>query len=383
MVKYPKANDFQGAVFLGYWNESDIPIYDVPSMHSLNQLVGYVKHINAGNGTVLYRGQCKLYEHVVPSIMHDLATIKNNKRRMNSAINGILYDAPFRKFFGLKNETIVGWQLFQRLIVEATLQHYGAKTFCVDFVDNHWTALWFGLYEWDGLEARYKIRENTNLGEPNLFIKKSDNMNKKSLPVEPIITDITLDDNKMKELKIASKNAPISYNEIVQRHIDTKYKYALRRWRNECQRIEQYNHGIDMIENTDHLFLFLYVSETNSSNLHGVYFGEKTYTIDLRKALPSTFLRPCAQHGWIVRGKQDDYVFDDNVSCVIRINVDLAKIMLGNGLLLSQDNFFPDETIDQGYHVLLERQKKSRLESKYEKVLPKETITDFGKHTLP
>lgn len=57
--------------------------------------------------------------------------------------------------------------------------------------------------------------------------------------------------------------------------------------------------------------------------------------------------------------------------------------MLGNGLLVSQDNFFPDETIDQGYHVLLERQKKSRLESKYEKVLPKETIADFGKHTLP
>ena len=103
----------------------------------------------------------------------------------------------------------------------------------------------------------------------------------------------------------------------------------------------------------------------------------------VRKALPSTFLRSCAQHGWIVRGKQDDYVFEDNVSCVIRINVDLAKIMLGNGLLLSKDNSLTDETIDQGYHVLLERQKKSRLESKYEKVLPKETIADFGKHTLP
>lgn len=27
------------------------------------------------------------------------------------------------------------------------LQHYGVRTHCQDFVDNHWTALWFALYE--------------------------------------------------------------------------------------------------------------------------------------------------------------------------------------------------------------------------------------------
>ena len=72
MIEYPKATDFQRAIYVGTWGSTPIPIYDVPNMHSLNQLVGYVKHINAGNGTVLYRGQCKLYEHVVPSIKHDL-----------------------------------------------------------------------------------------------------------------------------------------------------------------------------------------------------------------------------------------------------------------------------------------------------------------------
>ena len=55
MVVYPKAADLQRAVFVGTWGDSEIPVYDVPSMHSLNQLVGYVKHINSGNGTVLYR----------------------------------------------------------------------------------------------------------------------------------------------------------------------------------------------------------------------------------------------------------------------------------------------------------------------------------------
>lgn len=47
MIEYPKATDFQKATFLGTWGPSPIPIYDVPSMHALNQLVGYIKHINA------------------------------------------------------------------------------------------------------------------------------------------------------------------------------------------------------------------------------------------------------------------------------------------------------------------------------------------------
>ena len=72
------------------------------------------------------------------------------------------------------------------------------------------------------------------------------------------------------------------------------------------------------------------------------------------------------------------YDFNANVSCVVRVSVDLAKKMLGSGTLLSQDNFFPDETIDQGYNILLERQKDSRLPSKYDKLLPPGMIADFG-----
>ena len=56
----------------------------------------------------------------------------------------------------------------------------------------------------------------------------------------------------------------------------------------------------------------------------------------------------------------------------------MAKEMLGDGKLLTQENFFPDETIDQGYRILLERQENSRAESKYTKLLPPDMITDFG-----
>ena len=138
--------------------------------------------------------------------------------------------------------------------------------------------------------------------------------------------------------------------------------------------------SIDAKENKSHIYLFLYVADTNAPCIHGLYFGSDTYTIDLRKALPSTFLRPCSQHGWIVRGKGVEYNFNDNIVCVVRISVELANRMLGNGILLSQENFFPGAEIDQGYKILLERQKESGIESKYPKIFPKGMIVDFEKN---
>ena len=118
---------------------------------------------------------------------------------------------------------------------------------------------------------------------------------------------------------------------------------------------------------------------TNASCIHGLYYGEDTYTINLRKALPSTFLRPCSQHGWIVKGKDTKYDFNNNIVCVIRLSVDLVNNMLGNGTLLSQDNFFPKASIDQGYRVLLERQTNSGVDSTFPKLFPGGMIVDFEK----
>lgn len=378
MVEYPKANDLQKAKFVGTWGDSLIPIYDVPNMHSLNQLVGYVKHINAGNGTVLYRGQCKLYKRVVPSIMHEPAHKEENDSRLEKTIAAVIEDKPCLKFFGLRNSDVEGWVLYQKLIIEAVLQHYGASTYCVDFVDNHWTALWFGLYELDKKNNKYSIRDNTGRGESDSCIISSEEMRKKAYLPEPTLDTITLDENKIKELQGHAENTSISLDELIRRNIKRKFDGVRRAWERECKKISAYNNAIDAIENADHLFLFLYVADTNVSNLHGVYMGDKTYTIDLRKSLPSTFLRPCSQHGWVVRGKNEDYDFNENISCVVRVNVDLAKAMLGMGELLTQENFFPDETIDQGYNILLERQEDSRLKSKYKKLLPPGMITDFG-----
>ena len=55
-----------------------VPMYQVNSIYALTQIIGYVKYINASYGNVLYRGQCKLYKTIEPSIYHGIeSTFKN------------------------------------------------------------------------------------------------------------------------------------------------------------------------------------------------------------------------------------------------------------------------------------------------------------------
>ena len=87
--------------------------------------------------------------------------------------------------------------------------------------------------------------------------------------------------------------------------------------------------------------MILYVAETEGACVGGMYIGEDTYTVDLRKALPSTFQRPASQHGWVVRTKNRQPVsLDERVIGIIEVSVKNACAWLGDGLLLSESNFF-------------------------------------------
>jgi hypothetical protein len=286
-------------------------------------------------------------------------------------------DDPCLKFLGLKEKDVNGWTMLQELVIEAVLQHYGSKTYCVDFVDNHWTALWFGFNKWNTKTKKYESREDSGRSEFDTGIILSDEMKRKDYPEEPRLDTVELDRERLQELEDDASHGTITLEELIKRNKRAKLKGEFRKWQAECQKVDQYNTELVNLEKRDSLYLFLYVADTNVSNLHGVYIGEHTFTMDLRKVLPSQFLRPCSQHGWIVKGKQEDYDFNANISCVIRVGVNLAKEMLGEGSLLTQENFFPDKTVDQGYRILLERQENSGSETKYEKLLPPDMITVF------
>jgi len=287
-LDYPKATSIDNAIPCGQWGKNNVPIYHLQSATALNQLVGYVKFKNGSNGTVLYRGQGKDYNTLSPSGCRESSIAVSD-----AIISAASSDDSMVNFFQLSDPEISGWEKYKSVIIESALQHYGASTYCMDFVDNHWCALWFGLYKF----------------ENGTYDKRTDN--------------------------------------------------------------------------DGFLYLYMYLADTNGSCIRGMYIGEDTYTVDLRKALPSCFLRPAAQHGWIVRKKErTTCTYDDNVVCVAKIQVSDAAKWLGEGELLSQDNFFPNYDIDQGYRVLLQRQKRSGVlcKNKKEQILPSGTVANYHRY---
>lgn len=383
MLTFPKSKTISGCIYTGTWKKN-IPVYTVFSENGLNQIVGYVKHINAGNGIVLYRGQCKLYESICPSILRESNKSSQDVDNLISTLDKMSNDLGMLKFFDLNTDDIAGWNLFKKLSFESALQHYGAKTYCVDFVDNHWTALWFGLYQFDSgtyIKRQYygDSHENDNIH----FWANSDII--KQIPKEP--EPIKIEDLTSKDLLYANSlsNRSGKSKEFHIKDLLRRKNYAAHdRWLQKCNNIEKDNAEAStkqlILENDmkmAHMYLFLYVADTNQTVYKGIYFGTDSYTIDLRKCLPSTFLRPCAQHGWIVKGKDDSFDFSKRVVCVIRINVPLVSDMLGNGTLTSVANFFPTPEHDYGYSMLLERQKGSGYyrHTKYQPILPEKMIS--------
>ena len=110
--------------------------------------------------------------------------------------------------------------------------------------------------------------------------------------------------------------------------------------------------------------LYLYVlliamPNVEESVIPGIKEFETLIEVDLRKALPSTYVRPHAQHALVV-GKREgklakDYDMASQVVGILRVRLDYASQWLGSGSLLTQDNLFPSPAVDQGYDNLLHR----------------------------
>lgn len=402
--------------FLGYWNHT-VPVYHILSIHGLNQIIGHIKHNNGSEGTVLYRGQAQLYDQLIPSILHEISPkgkddeLKRRKKELEKFIDNIIQDEKMRKALHF-DETVKNREFYKRYVIESMLQHYGVHTRFQDFVDNHWTALWFGLYE---LEKRHVGTIDTKNYYKYIYKRRKGILSKKQqhpksltlkipqyhcLPPKPILEDI-LDKKKYTESwfnaniigyrKVISQFHQIedvnrqqdAFQNFVSRHIkkvDKKNKERLMNYDQKKLTIEKKNKILqqnfieNLISDTAYVYILMYLADTKGEDFRGVYAGTETITIDLRKALPSTFLRPSAQHGWTVRRIGDNSDLSGGVVCVLRIAVDLVDKMLGNGLLVQPENFFPSEKQDFGYNILLQREAISpfdtRSKEKFERYRP-------------
>ena len=261
-----------------------VPIFDVFSFNGLNQVIGYAKYINQDK-KILYRGECRLHDSMRPSINHTISSQRardNANGRINKMIEAALSDKMFSRYIRLSESNVRN-----KYIMESVLQHYGISTHCIDVVDNHWVALWFGQ---------------------NRCIKR-----------------------KM---------------------LNTYFQYQSRK--------KNVYELIDFSKNDEQLYQYIILFATDYSNeSKGIAITDNTITIDLRSVIPSTFLRPHAQHGWIIRknthNPDDNYDLAENVIGIIRIRTDIVAEWLGNGKLLSVENLFPSPAFDQGYEVLLSR----------------------------
>lgn len=120
-----------------------VPIFLVENYYALNKILGYAKYINGDYGTILYRGECSLHNTMLPSIHRGIKSKRahyNANFKLNDLEKHILSDKKIAKVLVAENQPC------RELVIEGLLQHYGIKTHFIDVVDNHWIALWFGLY---------------------------------------------------------------------------------------------------------------------------------------------------------------------------------------------------------------------------------------------
>jgi hypothetical protein len=124
----------------------------------------------------------------------------------------------------------------------------------------------------------------------------------------------------------------------------------------------EYKNVIPRENASDEYFYILLVCSdgiNEDKEVAGLYKGENAYTIDLRKAAPSIFLRPHAQHALLMRSKHLESIEDVDMSKYV---VGIAKIKLEHGLswigisgLTSARSLFPPVNFDNGYGILIEQ----------------------------
>lgn len=270
-----------------------VSIFEAETYHGLTQLLGKAKFVNREYGVVMYRGECKLHDNVLPSLFRGRSNVAGAVADLNTIKNRITKDSKLSNFIKLSNDPRNSNEQ-----LEGLLQHYGVRTRYIDVVDNHWVAIWMGLHECieynlSGKYYRYQKRE---------------------IPVADMLDHVICKDTSEMEIE------------------DKYYQYLLLI---ALPNPKEYDKGI------------------------GIHDNYKI--IDLRQAVPSTFLRPHAQHGIVIRkagrgnDKVEDYDFSKDVVCIIRVRIDRAALWLGDGQLMTQDSLFPAPAFDHGYSLLLQR----------------------------
>lgn len=166
--RHPDAIQDEKEKYVEFNNGHKAPIFKVNSIHALNTLVGYCKHIYQGEGNIYFRGQTAKYGTMKPSLYRGLVSNKTLGRRQH-------------KLNTLINETYSTMPLLNKMdqkLIAPLFQHYGIHTDWLDLVDNLWVALWFSIHEYVRPESnkRYEfVKRISKVESPTyLYLMLSD-----------------------------------------------------------------------------------------------------------------------------------------------------------------------------------------------------------------
>lgn len=115
--------------------------------------------------------------------------------------------------------------------------------------------------------------------------------------------------------------------------------------------------------NEDYAYLVMMATDALNEKSKGIYEGECTRLVDLRKAVPSYFVRPHAQHALMIKKKEknidcvgaEDVDYSDLIVGIARIPVEIGLDWIDNNKLLSVGNLFPSAFFDYGYRKMMDQ----------------------------
>ena len=265
-----------------------VPVFEVNTIHGLNQLIGHVKFNNRQYGNVYYRGECHLHDNLNPSFIRGKKNYSKAEQKLIAYMDDVLTDDEL--FKNLKLSKTGDWNRNKHKL-EGVLQHYGVPTRYIDVVDNHWIALWMGLYKC----KKYSILQTYYHYE------------KRVIPFEEFATKGPLEDKEF-------------YQYILL--IGTPYGESLKK--DGVYESENYIE-VDLRDALPSIFLRPHAQ-------HGIVLRKKIH-----------------------EDRSYDYNMATDVLGILRARIDRVSDWLGNGTLLSQNNLFPSPAFDTGYGLLLSK----------------------------
>lgn len=119
------------------------------------------------------------------------------------------------------------------------------------------------------------------------------------------------------------------------------------------------SHEYVYYSNNTSLYSYILLVATDAINVsekNGVYEGNSTRLVDLRKALPSYFLRPHAQHAYMLKKKGETVIdYSDLIIGIAKIPTELGFKWIGTSEFLTVSTLFPAAYFDSGYKILLKK----------------------------